>query len=94
VGDAQPSSGILHWNGTEWSDVDNAVKTTLNGVWGSGPNDVWAVANFSSDAGIFHWDGKKWSSDPIKVGVQLSSVWGSGPDDVWAIGMDGIILRR
>jgi hypothetical protein len=36
---------IFHWNGTAWSSQDAGTKSWLylGGVWGSGPNDVWAV---------------------------------------------------
>ena len=35
----------LHWNGTVWSSVPSGTTETLYGVWGSGPNDVWAVTS-------------------------------------------------
>lgn len=43
------SSGILHWNGFDWSAVWPAVTSglpppfSLYGVWGTGPGDIWAV---------------------------------------------------
>jgi len=72
----------------------------LNGVWGSGPNDVWAVGADVSSFGptptpnftILHWDGSTWSVSPLPTfdgtlyQPQLESVWGSGPSDVWAVG--------
>jgi hypothetical protein len=63
-------------------------------VWGSGPNDVWAVANDASDRGIFHWDGHSGSSNPTTIGGQLTGVWGSGANDVWIVGLGGMILHH
>jgi hypothetical protein len=78
---------ILHWDGSLWSatvplsDGGAALVTSLTGVWGSGPNDVWAVG----DVGILHWDGSAWSAPPFASPL-LVGVWGSGPNDVWVVG--------
>jgi hypothetical protein len=59
-------------------------------VWGSGPNDVWAVG----DAGtILHWNGTAWTGVPSGTGNDLYGVWGSGPNDVWAVGAGGTVLH-
>jgi hypothetical protein len=46
-GDAQPSN-MTHWDGSAWSFVPNPWSSTkvVFGMWGSGPNDVWAVGEF------------------------------------------------
>jgi hypothetical protein len=75
----------LHWDGSVWSpDSDSAIPSgRLNGVWGSGAEDVWAVG----DAGtILHWNGHAWAALSGGTTEALSAVWGSGPDDVWAVG--------
>lgn len=42
---------VRHWDGVDWHVAALAlddvlpVTATLNAVWGSGPNDVWAVGN-------------------------------------------------
>lgn len=57
----------------------------LNGVWGSGPNDVWAVGTRGT---VLHGDGASFS--PITVdagsGDVWVSVWGTASNDVWIIG--------
>jgi hypothetical protein len=94
-----PSGQIQRWDGRAWTLADDdltAVSPTSDGgsggvVWGSGPNDVWAVAS----AGMIHWDGRTWSSAvpqpsvPVRgLSLQVSGLWGTGPDDVWAVGLD------
>jgi hypothetical protein len=60
----------------------------LAAVWGSGPDDVWAVGYNM----IVHWDGTTWSISPANVGP-LDSVWGSSRTDVWAVGDLGAVFH-
>jgi hypothetical protein len=43
--------GILHWNGTAWSQSASGADNPpdiLFGVWGSGAGDVWTVGGFGT----------------------------------------------
>lgn len=75
---------------------------TIFGVWGSGPDDVYAVG--SDIAGnrsgvIFHWDGVAWSTaqDIADSGNgsmrQPFKIWGNGPDDIWVVGTNALITH-
>jgi hypothetical protein len=64
--------------------------TDFPGVWGTGPNDVWAVG---SGGTILHWDGDRLSSFPSGTTEWLSEPRGSGPNDVWAVGSGGAIVH-
>jgi len=68
--------------------VESPVTTDLYGMFGFGPNDVWAVGEAST---VLHWDGATWSKlatpfDGAADKPRLLSVWGSSPDDVWIAG--------
>lgn len=69
--------------------VVSEKKHVFNGVWGSGPRDVWAVGSSI----VLHYDGKAWAQSPIDTSgsLYLNAVWGSGPKDVWAVGLSGAI---
>jgi len=71
------------------------LYTYFDGVWGSGPDDVWAVGNSSVSATgvIRHWNGSVWSAAPADALSSLWAVRGSGPNDAWAIGDFGAIAR-
>jgi hypothetical protein len=71
---------VQHWNGSAWSTGTSASQG-IRGLWGSAPNDIWAVGG-----AILHYDGTSWSSASTPDGVILNRVWGSGPNDVWAVG--------
>jgi hypothetical protein len=66
-----------------------------NGVWGSGPNDVWVVgASLDGLVGIaFHWDGATWTRGDVGNVPPLWAVSGQGPDDVWAVADHGTVAR-
>jgi hypothetical protein len=76
---------ILHFDGTQWSEVSIPRSDYLYGVWGSAADDVWAVGRSK----ILHFDGTDWTEATSFFGGgggDLFDVWGSAPDDVWAVG--------
>lgn len=86
---------IRHYSGTgDTLDIvsDVPVLEALNAVWGTSPNDVWAVGENSC---VIHWDGTHWSR--IAVGglggrrPDFYTVWTGTPGKVW-IGGDGVLL--
>jgi hypothetical protein len=64
----------------------------FNAVWGSGPNDMFAVGQ---NGVIVRGSGTTWSAMTSGTEAMLTGVWGSGPDDVFAVGdlLDGTILH-
>jgi hypothetical protein len=64
------STFTLHWDGTTWTEIPSpnvATGNSLNGVDGSGPEDVWAVGSSSLGALTMHWDGTAWTVVPTPV---------------------------
>jgi len=59
-------------------------------VWGSGPEDVFAVG---AEGTILRYDGARWYGMSTPTRVELRAVWGTGPTDVYAVGETGTILR-
>jgi hypothetical protein len=82
---SEPScvSEVLTCDQAAWCPVPTTVSTrfALTSVWGSGPNDVWAVG---SGGTIIHWNGSAWEPTPTNLKNTFYAVWGSGPNDVWA----------
>jgi hypothetical protein len=70
-------------------DLDRAVLS----VWGTGPNDVFAVGGPLGNAGLqslaLHYDGAAWRE--LAPGGEETLWWvaGSGPEDVWMVGEQG-----
>jgi len=76
----------------EWCPVSTPhdVRLGLSSIWGSGPNDVWAVGAGGS---VLHWDGSAWTSASVGTAQSLYAVWGSGPSDVWAVSSPNAIFH-
>jgi hypothetical protein len=76
----------------EWIPVSTGHSSGLglSSIWGSGPNDVWAVGAKGS---VIHWDGATWTSMPIDTNYSLQSVYGTGPNDVWVVSTASLIYR-
>lgn len=84
-----------------------ASVATLYGLGGSGPNDLWAVGDWTiiegRTFGAFHWAGASWARVPVvndfsRPGavdrVALRSVWAAGASDVWLGGSSGRTFRN
>lgn len=67
---------------------------TLTGIWGSAPDDVYAVGGEASAGFALHFDGTRWKPEPLPAKTpRLTAVWGSG-SSVFAVGREGTILRK
>jgi hypothetical protein len=85
---------IEEWNGSTWSVVPgapaSASASSLNGVSGTGPSDIWAVGQNSGTSFIEHWNGQSWSQVASPAGEppdgQLNAVSADSPADAWAGG--------
>lgn len=76
------------------------LASTLYGVWGSGPDDVWIVGGIPDGAAtadddlVLHWDGAALTRVTVPVrGATLFKVWGAAADDVWVSGQGGTMLH-
>lgn len=87
--------GMLHWNGTAWSQMIGGGPNAgpqCNGVWGSSSTDVWFVCAGASI--LFHFDGTALTKQSgLPTTTDLYGVSGSGPNDVWVVGKQGTIMH-
>ena len=87
---------LLHYNGIDWQPVDDGLpaNATVTSIWGSGPSDVYVVANDAAHT-LTHFDGTAWSSVALPVsGVTLKAVSGVSSDLVFAVGAQGTVVTR
>jgi hypothetical protein len=81
-------NALVHWDGMSWSLDTSQDSSTLNAVWGSSADDVWA---FAEKGDVLHLETGTWSSNSPSDGTgpsyaTLQDVSGSGPNDAWAVG--------
>ncbi len=77
----------------EWTEVDSRSSVRLRSVWGSSPNDIWAVGDIGTIRHVTSADAKQWQVVASPTRERLHAVWGSATDDVWAVGEAGTILH-
>lgn len=84
----------LKWSADTLSYPGN-YQTLLNDIWGSAPDDVYAVGHSSTTEGVmWHFDGKMWSNvkisgsqgGPISGAITFSDIFGFSSKDIWAVG--------
>lgn len=85
-------STLLHFDGTNWSVLDFLPDVGIFDMWGSGPNDIFAVGGIwpytPGTTVAYHYDGNTWTMLPEPSGLpgQFQGVSGNGPNDVYAAG--------
>jgi hypothetical protein len=55
VGGGYIQTTILHFDGASWTEMDSGTIASLHSVWGSSPNDVFAVGHWGT---TLHYDGE------------------------------------
>jgi hypothetical protein len=79
-------NGFLHFDGQAWSSRAGGFAGLVDGVWASGPGDVWGI---SGDAAL-RWDGAAVTRLPFPRG-SARRIFGLSPRDVWAVGAAGVV---
>jgi hypothetical protein len=89
---------IDRWTGTGWVTAPGDLGfVAVNGLSGTGPNDMWAVGVNAAGGGlsnITHWDGVSWTrtANPHQSG-EFMAVWAYADTMAVAVGKLGIIDR-
>ena len=75
-----------------WTAQTSGTARQLNGVWGTGPADVFAVG---ANGTILHStnDGGSWTAQTSGTPQALNGVWGSSSTNIFAVGANGTILQ-
>lgn len=94
-GDVQAVPGPYRLTANGWTPAPTTGAVgSLNAIWGSSADDVWAVG---PGGNVAHFDGQSWSV--VDVGLKdvdassLFAVTGTGPTDVWAVGRLGMVAH-
>jgi hypothetical protein len=90
---------VLRYDGAGFERMPTPGTSTVFGIWGSGPEDLWAVGGDGATGGFaWRYRGEQWEEVPLPDGLAASAslfkVWGRGPADVWFVGSGGTILHH
>ena len=69
-----------------WSELPpTGSPQDLDGIWASGPTDIFAVGQQGT---VMHYDGTSWTKLTTGTTATLTGVWGSSRTDVYFVGAD------
>jgi hypothetical protein len=91
---SQESALILHWNGSQWSQVPSpnpAWRNMLYSVTATSSDNAWAVGTTGDLPLILHWNGSTWQQAAAPQPGQgdydlLTGVTATSAQNAWAVG--------
>lgn len=90
---------ILRGEGDRLDLTETPGRGTVFGIWGTAPDDLWAVGgNVADGAFVWRYDGERWRDaegfpSDLAASHSMFKVWGRSADDVWVIGTGGVAIR-
>ena len=92
---------VLRVEDDKFERLPTPGSNTVYGLWGSAPDDVWAVggAGTTPSGGFaWHYDGASFREaaglpEDIASSANIFKVWGRSAKDVVMVGSDGLLLR-
>lgn len=66
--------------------IETGVSKTIYGMWGTGPNDVFAVG---ANGAVFHFAGNGWTQQAKFTEQDLRGIYGLSATQMWAVGLQG-----
>lgn len=85
------SGVILHYDGSAWAEMGAGTGEDLISIWGTGPNEVYAVGGRGNGV-IAAYDGTSWRSENLSPQPGLNGVWTDG-NRLVAVGERGTVLE-
>jgi Leucine-rich repeat (LRR) protein len=77
---------VARWDGASWNVMPTDVSTYLYALWGTGPQDIFAVGAGGTITHYNGWSTMTWSTQPSGTTGDLTAVWGASKKDVYAGG--------
>ncbi len=87
--DVDAGPGAVIWERA----FDTTQAGSVSMLWGSAPDDVFAVGGNDDGATVTHWDGVEWTAMTVPSAPQLVWVRGFAADDVFAVGLGGTVMH-
>jgi hypothetical protein len=91
---------ILRYQSGAFTRMTTPGTSTVFGIWGSSPSDMWAVGGDSDASGGFAWrlQGDAWVAEPsvpadVPMTAAIWKAYGSSATDVWLVGSSGVALH-
>lgn len=91
-GEANSSSShiVLHFDGTDWQELEIGADQRLYAVWGTGENNIY-IGGWNGR--LYHYNGTEWLQENFGSNQQINTIWGTATDNIFAVGAKGTIRR-
>jgi hypothetical protein len=85
---------IVRYQAGAFTPMTTPTTDTVFGIWGSAPDDLWAVGG-TADTNGFAWrlEGDAWLAEPSMPALPDAAIWkvfGKSADDAWLVGSNGV----
>jgi hypothetical protein len=91
---------ILRYRNGAFERMTTPGTSTVFGIWGASPDDMWAVGGDSDASGGFAWrlQNDAWVVEPsvpadVPTNAAIWKAYGSAANDVWLVGSSGVALH-
>jgi len=76
-------------------DTLNTQMNRIQSIWGSSPNNVWAVGpgGLNANERLWHFDGNVWQPYQQVLPISPECIYGINQNDIWIGGSDGKIFH-
>jgi hypothetical protein len=93
-----PTDPELQPGRRDYTWTADTIKTeqeviTLVDIWGSSPDNIWAIAMASASNSVWHYDGIKWMRDYGDRRISPRAIWGVNKNDIWMGNQNSTIWR-
>lgn len=83
---------IVHFDGTDWTQVESGSTEDLISLWGTGPTEIVAVGGRTSGV-MSRYDGTRWTTTTLPRTPALNGVWMGAEGDAVLAGERGVVSR-
>jgi len=80
---------ILHYDGVQWTFMDPgsaSATATLHDIWGTAPDDVYAVGGTAK-----HYDGVEWTRMNSAITTNMLDIMGFSATEIFSVGPWGVL---
>ena len=77
----------LVYSQPEWAVVPSGTTSNLNAIWGTSPDNIYAVGNGGV---VLHFDGTNWAQMNAGISENLVSMIGFSANEIYALSSDAV----
>jgi cysteine-rich repeat protein len=77
-------SKILHWDGTQWTDIAPPPAFHFRRIYGPAADDAYVISD--QPQALYHYNGSGWTVPAALNGIGWRDIYARAPNDIWLVG--------